>query len=96
MPKRVIREEPASERLLVASAVMAIDPKSIPIVSFASERRRLRTIPTTLERVPYASRVLGLETLSLFFTKRFTDKLTDVMFYVIFVIMKKLITAKII
>ena len=45
-PTRVTTEEPASERLLKASAVMAMDPVSRPARNFPRERSRLRKIPT--------------------------------------------------
>ena len=51
-PARVTTEEPASERLLKASAVTAMEPVSSPARNFPAERSRLRRMPTPPERRP--------------------------------------------
>ena len=47
-------DEPASVILLKASAVMAIEPESIPAVSFPAKRSMLRKIPKILQSMPKA------------------------------------------
>ena len=44
--------EPASERLLKASAVIEIAPASVPTVSLPAKSSRLTMTPTTLAMVP--------------------------------------------
>lgn len=46
-------DEPASERLLKASAVTAIDPEKTPAANFAANSNKLRKIPTPPQRIPY-------------------------------------------
>ena len=51
--------EPASDRLLMASARMETDPVSKPTANFAPNSSILSTTPTTLTMVPYARRTMG-------------------------------------
>ena len=51
-PIKVIIEDPASDRLLNASAVMAIDPLKKPAIHFPRKRRIFKPIPTAPQRVP--------------------------------------------
>ena len=60
-PMSVIMEEPASERLLKASAVMAMELLRIPAIHFPRKRSRFRPIPTAPQSVPYAWRTWGEE-----------------------------------
>ena len=59
-PISVMMDEPASDRLLKASANMEIAPDKSPAVSFPAKRQRLSTIPTMPESWPYCSRTFGL------------------------------------
>ena len=51
-PTSVIKEEPASDRLLNASAVMAIEPLKTPARYFPANSSTLRRIPTMLHSIP--------------------------------------------
>ena len=51
-PSSVTAEEPASDRLLKASAVTAMEPESCPAKSFPANSRIFRTMPTTPHSVP--------------------------------------------
>ena len=51
-PTKVIREEPASDRLLKASAMIATEPDSIPARNLPANNSTLRQIPTMLQRMP--------------------------------------------
>ena len=51
-----IIDDPASERLLSASAIIAIENESIPATSLIAASIRLVIIPTMLENTPYLSR----------------------------------------
>ena len=51
-PSRVMAEEPASERLLKASAVMATEPARVPASSFPANSRMFRKMPTAPQRTP--------------------------------------------
>ena len=51
-PIRVMMEEPASERLLKASAVMAMELLTVPARNFPAKRQRFRKIPTAPHRIP--------------------------------------------
>ena len=62
--KSVTAEEPASERLLTASAVMAMLLVSEPIKNFAMVSRRLQAIPTAPLRTPYRERTAAFAVLS--------------------------------
>ena len=63
-PTRVTTDEPASDRLLKASAVMEMEPVISPANSFPADSSRLSTIPTAPDRMPYLSRTAGSVTLS--------------------------------
>jgi len=51
-PTRVINEEPASDRLLKASAVMAMEPLKTPARYFPIKSSTFRPIPTMLHSIP--------------------------------------------
>ena len=51
-PSSVTREEPASERLLKASAVMAMEPESCPARNFPAKSSRFSAMPTAPQRTP--------------------------------------------
>ncbi len=51
-PTKVIREEPASDRLLKASAVMAMEPLSRPARNFPANNKMFSPIPTLPQRTP--------------------------------------------
>ena len=51
-PIREIIDEPASERLLIASAVTEILPERIPAKYFERARMRFTIIPVILPKVP--------------------------------------------
>ena len=51
-PSRVTTEEPASERLLAASAVMAMDPVARPASSFPPNSSTFKAIPTQPHSTP--------------------------------------------
>ena len=67
---REITEEPASERLLTASARTESEPQSTPTVNFAANSRRFIRMPTTAESVPATRRTAGSFTSSGSRTKR--------------------------
>ena len=50
--RMVITEEPASDRLLNASAVMAMEPLKTPARYFPANSSTLRRIPTMLHSIP--------------------------------------------
>ena len=51
-PIRVMMEEPASERLLKASAVIAMELHRTPARNFPAKRQRFRKIPIAPHRMP--------------------------------------------
>ena len=51
-PSSVTKEEPASERLLKASAVMAMEPASVPAKNLPMNSRTLKPMPTAPQRIP--------------------------------------------
>lgn len=51
-PSSVTTEEPASDRLLNASAVMAMEPERVPAKNFPAKSSRFRPIPTAPQRMP--------------------------------------------
>ena len=51
-PTRVITEEPASDKLLKASAVMVIEPLRIPASHFPIKRKMFKAIPTAPQSMP--------------------------------------------
>ena len=51
-PSRVMMEEPASDRLLKASAVMATEPEMSPAIYLPAKSSRFRKIPYRLHMVP--------------------------------------------
>ena len=59
-PSSDIADAPASERLLNASAVMAIEPESAPAAYFPANSSAFRHMPSTLHSVPYALRTVWL------------------------------------
>ena len=54
-----ISEEPASERLLRASATTEMEENRIPTVSFPADSKRFRKIPSHPESIPYLRRRSG-------------------------------------
>ena len=55
-PSSVTTEEPASDRLLKASAVMAMEPLRLPAASFPANSSRFRAMPTKPHSAPQARR----------------------------------------
>lgn len=51
-PKRVTKDEPASERLLKASAVTEMAPERVPATNLIINKSTFNIIPKALERVP--------------------------------------------
>ncbi len=51
-PSSVTTEEPASERLLKASAVMATEPERVPAKNLPKNSSRFSPIPTAPQRIP--------------------------------------------
>ena len=51
-PRSVITELPASDRLLKASAVIAIEPLSVPASSLPANSTRFRKMPTAPQSTP--------------------------------------------
>ena len=51
-PSREIIEDPASERLLKASAVMAMEPEITPATYLPANSRTFRNMPNKLHRLP--------------------------------------------
>ena len=51
-PSSVTTEDPASERLLKASAVMAMEPERVPAKNFPAKSRTLKKMPTAPQRMP--------------------------------------------
>ncbi len=74
-PTRVTTDEPASDRLLKASAVMAMEPVTTPAKNLPADSSRLSTIPTAPDRTPYFSRTAGSVTLSQSWMKSRTSRL---------------------
>ena len=68
-PTTVTMDEPASERLLKASAVMAIEFESVPARNLNTNSTILQKIPTSPLSIPYFWRTFGLSTCSLFLIK---------------------------
>ena len=58
-PSMDTTEEPASERLLKASAVTATEPLRTPARAFPANSRMLRQTPTVPQRRPYFCRTSG-------------------------------------
>ena len=52
-PKWVITDEPASERLLNASAIIPIEDVNIPAKSFITKRHTFKNMPTNPPNIPY-------------------------------------------
>ena len=77
---RLIADEPASERLLNASAVMAIEPDSTPAVYLPANSSTFRNMPNRLHSVPYAARTAALPYSVRFFINIFDNKLTKTQF----------------
>ena len=71
-PASVMMDEPASDRLLKASAVMAMEPDKSPANSLPQKSRTLRKMPSRLHSVPYFSRTAGEAVSSLFGIRRLT------------------------
>ena len=63
-PISVTTEEPASERLLKASAVMAMEPETVPAMNLPRNSRIFRQMPQRPLSVPYWRRTAGSCTLS--------------------------------
>ena len=51
-PRRVTSEEPASERLLKASAVTAMEPERVPAKNLPKKSSRFQPMPTAPHREP--------------------------------------------
>ena len=51
-PSSVMTEEPASDRLLNASAVMAMEPESAPAKNLPAKSRTFKKIPTAPHKMP--------------------------------------------
>ena len=64
-PMSVTTEEPASDKLLKASAVMAMEPETVPATSLPRNSRIFRQMPVNPLSVPYCWRTVGSCTLSL-------------------------------
>ena len=58
-PINVMIEEPASDRLLNASAVIAIEPLTVPAIHLPKKSRIFSPIPTAPLKMPYACRTSG-------------------------------------
>ena len=71
-PSSVITLEPASDRLLKASAVTAMEPASVPAMYLPAKSRIFRKIPVSEHSMPYALRTAGLVT-----SPRFLMKILD-------------------
>ena len=74
-PVFMTTDEPASDRLLKASAVMAMEPVTTPAKNLPADSSRLSTIPTAPDRTPYFSRTAGSVTLSQSWMKSRTSRL---------------------
>ena len=75
-PSRDIADEPASERLLKASAVMAIEPEMTPAAYLPANSSTFRKMPSTLHSVPYALRTAALPYSVRFFINIFDRRST--------------------
>ena len=58
-PRMVTRLEPASDRLLKASAVMAMEPLMVPAKNLPKNSSTLITMPTAPHSTPYFRRTAG-------------------------------------
>ena len=58
-PSSVMTDEPASERLLKASAVMAMEWVSSPARYLAANKSMFRAMPTAPQSMPYTRRTPG-------------------------------------
>ena len=63
-PSMVTRLDPASDRLLKASAVMAMEPETVPARSFPKKSSTLSPTPTQPHSIPYCRRTAGSFTCS--------------------------------
>ena len=64
-PASVITEEAASEKLFIASAIIATEPAIIPTVSLPATSRMFSTIPVIPESSPHRVRTFGSSALPL-------------------------------
>ena len=64
-PIKVTKEEPASDRLLNASAVMEMELLMVPAMNFPANRHIFKNIPTIPVSIPYACRTSGEDVFSL-------------------------------
>ena len=68
----VIKEEPASDRLLNASAVIEIAPLNIPAKSLPAKSMRFKNIPTIPHSMPYLFRFsMSVSVFGIYFTSIF-------------------------
>ena len=70
-PKSVIKDIPASDRLLNPSAEMATEWLKNPIIIFSIHKNRFRIIPTTLDKEAYLFFAAVSEKYSLFLKQSF-------------------------
>ena len=63
-PSSVMTDEPASERLLKASAVMAMEWESSPARYLAANKSIFKPMPTAPQSMPYTRRTPGSSNLS--------------------------------
>ena len=79
-PTIVIIEEPASDKLLKASAIIAILEVISPTESFIRKRRRLESIPTIPPRKIYLPLTFSLDISSLFLMNLYTRNFENIKF----------------
>ena len=60
-PISVTIDDPASERLLNASATIEIDAVNTPAANLPANKKRFKTIPTAPLKTPYFARTCGDE-----------------------------------
>ena len=58
-PSSVMTDEPASERLLKASAVMAMEFERMPAMYLAANKSTFKAMPTAPQSIPYIRRTAG-------------------------------------
>ena len=75
-PTSVISDEPASDRLLKASAITAMEPVSAPARYLAANSSAFSAMPTAPQSAPYARRTEGSDVLSRFLMKSFARRRT--------------------
>ena len=70
-PNKVTRDDPASDKLLKASAVIAIELLIVPAINFPANNNTFRKIPRAPQSRPYACRTFGFDTFLLSLMKNF-------------------------